>query len=247
MKMKQISDTTLKITMSLEDLMDRGMEIADFLVPQEKTEEFFYAILDELEMPESFLDTGMLSFRVTPKPDKVDVFVTKSKIDQNLDFEDLSDLPDMEELAQMSPDEFIKTLEKSIAEKTKDDIEAIQSLEQVEAMEEEQEQTEQEVESKKEPYIYYILSFAKLADLVAFAKTVTFDMETSELYKMNERYYLTILVDIENHPSPYPAWLLARMREFSLTRVWPSLDESRCSDQSTKDWIIISGKLFLDF
>ncbi|WP_247935629.1 adaptor protein MecA [Streptococcus mitis] len=213
MKMKQISDTTLKITMSLEDLMDRGMEIADFLVPQEKTEEFFYAILDELEMPESFLDTGMLSFRVTPKPDKVDVFVTKSKIDQNLDFEDLSDLPDMEELAQMSPDEFIKTLEKSIADKTKDDIEAIQSLEQVEAKEEEQ--AEQEVESKKEPYIYYILSFAKLADLVAFAKTVTFEMETSELYKMNERYYLTILVDIENHPSPYPAWLLARMREFA--------------------------------
>ncbi|HEU7778705.1 TPA: adaptor protein MecA [Streptococcus pneumoniae] len=210
MKMKQISDTTLKITISLEDLMDRGMEIADFLVPQEKTEEFFYAILDELEMPDSFLDTGMLSFRVTPKPDKVDVFVTKSKIDQNLDFEDLSDLPDMEELAQMSPDEFIKTLEKSIADKTKDDIEAIQSLEQVEAKEE-----EQEAESKKEPYIYYILSFAKLADLVAFAKTVTFEMETSELYKMNERYYLTILVDIENHPSPYPAWLLARMREFA--------------------------------
>ena len=215
MKMKQISDTTLKITMSLEDLMDRGMEIADFLVPQEKTEEFFYAILDELEMPESFLDTGMLSFRVTPKPDKVDVFVTKSKIDQNLDFEDLSDLPDMEELAQMSPDEFIKTLEKSIADKTKDDIEAIQSLEQVEAKEEEQEQAEQEAESKKEPYIYYILSFAKLADLVAFAQTVTFEMETSELYKMNERYYLTILVDIENHPSPYLAWLLARMREFA--------------------------------
>ena len=205
MKIKQISDTTLKITMSLEDLMDRGMEIADFLVPQEKTEEFFYAILDELEMPESFLDTGMLSFRVTPKPDKVDVFVTKSKIDQNLDFEDLSDLPDMEELAQMSPDEFIKTLEKSIADKTKDDIEAIQSLEQV----------EKEVENKKEPYIYYILSFEKLADLVAFAQTVTFEMETSELYKMNGRYYLTILVDIENHPSPYPAWLLARMREFA--------------------------------
>lgn len=215
MKMKQISDTTLKITMSLEDLMDRGMEIADFLVPQEKTEEFFYAILDELEMPDSFLDTGMLSFRVTPKPDKVDVFVTKSKIDQNLDFEDLSDLPDMEELAQMSPDEFIKTLEKSIADKTKDDIEAIQSLEQVEAKEEEQEQAEQEAESKKEPYIYYILSFSKLADLVAFSKTVTFEMETSELYKMNERYYLTILVDIENHPSPYLAWLLARMREFA--------------------------------
>ena len=216
MKMKQISDTTLKITMSLEDLMDRGMEIADFLVPQEKTEEFFYAILDELEMPDSFLDTGMLSFRVTPKPDKVDVFVTKSKIDQNLDFEDLADLPDMDELAKMSPDEFLKTLEKTMAEKTKEDIEAIQSLEQVEK---EEEATIDEIaevdEGKREPYIYYILRFDDLTSLVSFAKTVDYQMETSELYKMNDQYYLTVLVDVEDHPSLYPAWLLARMREFA--------------------------------
>ena len=51
MKMKQISDSTIKITIQLEDLEERGMEMADFLVPQEKTEEFFYTILDELEMP----------------------------------------------------------------------------------------------------------------------------------------------------------------------------------------------------
>ena len=44
----------------------------------------------------------------------------------------------------MSPDEFLKTLEKSIADKTKDDIEAIQSLEQVEAKEEEKEQADKE-------------------------------------------------------------------------------------------------------
>jgi len=216
MKMKQISDTTLKITMSLEDLMDRGMEIADFLVPQEKTEEFFYAILDELEMPDSFLDTGMLSFRVTPKPDKVDVFVTKSKIDQNLDFEDLADLPDMDELAKMSPDEFLKTLEKTMAEKTKEDIEAIQSLEQVEKEEEAAIDEIAEVEEgKREPYIYYILRFDDLTSLVSFAKTVDYQMETSELYKMNDKYYLTVLVDVEDRPNLYPAWLLARMREFA--------------------------------
>lgn len=215
MKMKQISDTTLKITMSLEDLMDRGMEIADFIVPQEKTEEFFYAILDELEMPDSFLDTGMLSFRVTPKPDKVDVFVTKSKIDQNLDFEDLADLPDMDELAKMSPDEFLKTLEKTMAEKTKEDIEAIQSLEQVEKEEEAALDEALEEEGKREPYIYYILRFDNLTSLVSFAKTVTYQMETSELYKMNDQYYLTVLVDVEDRLNLYPAWLLARMREFA--------------------------------
>ena len=68
----------------------------------------------------------------------------------------------MEELAQMSPDEFLKTLKKAYADKTKDDIEAIQSLEQVEAKEEEQEQADKETENKKEPYIYYILSLQAL-------------------------------------------------------------------------------------
>ena len=45
----------LKSTIKLEDLEERGMEAGDFLVPQEKNRGiFFYAILDELEMPESF-------------------------------------------------------------------------------------------------------------------------------------------------------------------------------------------------
>ena len=149
MEMKQISDSTIKITIQLEDLEERGMEMADFLVPQEKTEEFFYTILDELEMPDNFLDSGMLSFRVTPKPDKVDVFVTKSKLDKNLSFEDLADLPDMDELSHMSPDEFLKTLEKSIFEKSKEDIEAVQSLETAEAEEREQLSQERPMSSQQ--------------------------------------------------------------------------------------------------
>ena len=172
MKMKQISDSTIKITIQLEDLEERGMEIADFLVPQEKTEEFFYAILDELEMPESFLDSGMLSFRVTPKPDKLDVFVTKSKIDQQLDFDDLSELPDMEELSHMTPDEFIKTLEKTISDKTKGDAEAIHHLEQEELRD--NQETKEVSELPASQYIYFILHFSTLQQVVDFAKTVTY-------------------------------------------------------------------------
>ena len=216
MEMKQISDTTIKITIKLEDLEERGMEMADFLVPQEKTEEFFYAILDELEMPESFLDSGMLSFRVTPKPDRLDVFVTKSKIDKNLNFDDLADLPDVEELSQMSPDEFLKTLEKNIFEKSKDDMEAVRSLETAEADDNtstsdmESEENSDELTQK---YIYYILKFSSLKEAIVFSKTVDYTVNTSELYKMDDHYYLTILVDIEGRPKRYPAWLLALMRE----------------------------------
>ena len=213
MIMKQISDSTIKITIQLEDLEERGMEIADFLVPQEKTEEFFYAILDELEMPESFLDSGMLSFRVTPKPDKLDVFVTKSKIDQQLDFDDLSELPDMEELSHMTPDEFIKTLEKTISDKTKGDAEAIHHLEQEELRD--NQETKEVSELPASQYIYFILHFSTLQQVVDFAKTVTYSVDTSELYKMESDYYLTVLVDTEHQPSQYPTWLLAIIREYA--------------------------------
>lgn len=213
MKMKQISDSTIKITIQLKDLEERGMEIADFLVPQEKTEEFFYAILDELEMPESFLDSGMLSFRVTPKPDKLDVFVTKSKIDQQLDFDDLSELPDMEELSHMTPDEFIKTLEKTISDKTKGDAEAIHHLEQEELRDNQENKEVSELPASQ--YIYFILHFSTLQQVVDFAKTVTYSVDTSELYKMESDYYLTVLVDTEHQPSQYPTWLLAIIREYA--------------------------------
>lgn len=218
MEMKQISDSTIKITIQLEDLEERGMEMADFLVPQEKTEEFFYTILDELEMPDNFLDSGMLSFRVTPKPDKVDVFVTKSKLDKNLSFEDLADLPDMDELSHMSPDEFLKTLEKSIFEKSKEDIEAVQSLETAEAEEGEQhsqEAADEQSTENAERYIYYILRFGDIKAAAAFAQTVDYKIDLSELYKYDSAYYLTILVDVEGFPERYPAWLLAKMREFA--------------------------------
>ena len=218
MEMKQISDSTIKITIQLEDLEERGMEMADFLVPQEKTEEFFYTILDELEMPDNFLDSGMLSFRVTPKPDKVDVFVTKSKLDKNLSFEDLADLPGMDELSHMSPDEFLKTLEKSIFEKSKEDIEAVQSLETAEAEEGaqfSQQAADEQLTENAERYIYYILRFEDIKAAAAFAQTVDYKIDLSELYKHDSAYYLTILVDVEGFPERYPAWLLAKMREFA--------------------------------
>ncbi|HFH9838117.1 TPA: adaptor protein MecA [Streptococcus suis] len=206
MKMKQISDSTLKITIKIEDLEERGMEIADFLIPQEKTEEFFYTVLDELDLPHHFRESGMLSFRVTPKPDKIDIFVTKSDIDKNIDFNDFADFADLEELSQMTPDEFLKTLEQSVREKSVGDEKAVQHLEKAEALEKEEE---------SHPYIYYILVFKRLEEIVEFVQTLNFSIEESELYKMEGQYYLTVLINVENQSNRYPDYVLARMLEYT--------------------------------
>ncbi len=216
MEMKQISETTLKITISMEDLEEHGMELKDFLIPQEKTEEFFYNVMDELDLPDNFKNSGMLSFRVTPRKDRIDVFVTKSEINKDLNFEDLADLGDV---SNMSPEDFFKTLEQSM--RSKGDTDAHEKLEKIEEMMEAvadeamNEQAVEESEEAVEPadYVHYVLDFASLEDAVLFSKTVDFPVEASELYKQSDAYHMTVLLNLVNKPSYFANVMYARMLE----------------------------------
>ena len=205
MEMKQISETTLKITISMEDLEERGMELKDFLIPQEKTEEFFYSVMDELDLPDNFKDSGMLSFRVTPRKDRIDVFVTKSEINKDINFEDLAAFDDV---SNMSPEEFFKTLEQTML--SKGDTEAHEKLGKIEEM------MEGAVEDvNPSDYVHYVLDFPSLEATVAFAKAIDFPVEASELYKMDGAYYMTVLIDLQNHPSYYANLMYARTLEYA--------------------------------
>lgn len=205
MEMKQISETTLKITISMEDLEEHGMELKDFLIPQEKTEEFFYSVMDELDLPDNFKDSGMLSFRVTPRKDRIDVFVTKSEINKDINFEDLAAFDDV---SNMSPEEFFKTLEQTML--SKGDTEAHEKLGKIEEM------MEGAVEDvNPSDYVHYVLDFPSLEATVAFAKAIDFPVEASELYKIDGAYYMTVLIDLQNHPSYYANLMYARMLEYA--------------------------------
>lgn len=211
MEVKQISESTLKITIKLDDLEERGMELADFLMPQEKTEEFFYSILDELDMPDHFKQSGMLSFRVTPKPDKLDIFVTKSDIDQELDFQDLADMANVEDISHLSPDEFFKTLEKTLKSKSSADSKAVAALELLENQMDNGENESSEVSR----YIYFTLKFADLAEAVVFSQGVDYPVDTSELYKYKGSYYMTLLLDLLDEEPSYAGFVHARILEYA--------------------------------
>lgn len=217
MEMKQISETTLKITISMDDLEERGMELKDFLIPQEKTEEFFYSVMDELELPDNFKDSGMLSFRVTPRKDRLDVFVTKSDLNKELNLEDLSDLGD---LSEMTPEDFFKTIEETM--KSKGDIKAHEELAALEnslnagldKSEENEESLEQENEVEESlDYIHYVFHFETLEQAVIFSQAIDFPVEASELYKESGTYHMTVLLDIKDKPKNYTNLMYAKMLE----------------------------------
>ena len=208
MEMKQISETTLKITISMEDLEERGMELKDFLIPQEKTEEFFYTVMDELDLPENFKDSGMLSFRVTPRNDRIDVFVTKSEINKNLNLEDLSDFDDF---SKMSSEDFFNTLEETMREKG--DAAALDKLAEIEKREEEKTQQEKGETKEKRDYVHFVLDFPNIQQVISFAKTVDYDVEASELFKESDAYHMTVLLNLEDKPDYYADLMFARMLE----------------------------------
>lgn len=160
-----------------------------------------------MDLPVTFKESGMLSFRVTPKPDRIDIFVTKSDLDQSLDFDDLADMANLDEISQMTPDEFLKTLEKTVRDKSMGagDGGAVRHLEEVEHQE--------EATGDDHPYVYYILHFSDLGQAVRFAHTIDFEVDTSELYRMDDTYYMTVLIHVANRSQDYPTHLLARMLE----------------------------------
>ncbi|EFQ57075.1 adaptor protein MecA [Streptococcus downei] len=233
MEMKQINELTLKISVSLEDLDSYGMELKDFLMPQEKTEEFFYTILDELDIPDSFKSTGMLSFRVTPRKDRVDVFVTKSELGDNLDFEQLAQ--DMGDLSEMNPEDFFKNLEKNMM--AHGDTEAHEKLKNLEAMlddaisefapndqpdtvSSEDDTDSQPFKFKEEDlipvtsYTHYVADFPDLRSAIVAAKALAVPTEASELFKSEEGYHMAVLFNIEDEDKLRAKQLQAHLLEY---------------------------------
>ncbi len=120
--------------------------------------------------------------------------MTKSKIGQNLDF----GIDGSTWHGRIGPNVarwILKTLEKSIAEENQGRYWR-PSISRAGWNKERRARAGRQGDGEwKEPYIYYI-TLCKPYRLSCFAKTVNYQMETSELYKMNG-HYLTILVDVE--------------------------------------------------
>lgn len=203
MKMKQISDSTLKITISLNDLEERGMELADFLMPQEKTEDFFHSVLEELDLPDHFRMSGMLSFRVTPKQDRVDIFVTKSEMATDVNMTDMFDLDDMR---QLSPEELMEHMNRMFEEKG--DKPALKRLEEAELADEDEVEEDEPME-----FIHYVLTFNQLEDVLTYARVITYEVTASELYKYDGVYHLTVLIHVGDRGKDYLNQIYARILE----------------------------------
>ena len=221
MKLTQVNDTTIRITITLDDLADHGMEMMDFVTPQEKTEDFFYTILQELDLPEGFGESGMMSFRVTPKPDRVEVYVTQTDIEGAMDdMEGFADLTKaLTDPDHVTPDEALTMLEEMLKNSgaSDDDMADLKHLRQEVADHQKEVAQDSPEETDQLPeFVHYVLGFDSIEAVVTFAKQINLPIEGSELYKLDKHhYYLTVLLNTINQPREYANQAHALLLEYA--------------------------------
>lgn len=82
MEMEQINDNTIRVLIDNDDLEERGITVLDLLGSQNQIEAFFYSILEEVDIDDSFKKNDMITFQVVPNKAGLELYISK---DNNID------------------------------------------------------------------------------------------------------------------------------------------------------------------
>lgn len=83
MRMEKINDSTIKVTITKDELDERGVNLLSLLGDEDKIESFLYSILDEIDVDDDFKSTGTVTFQVVPSTNGLDMYI-KNKINPKM-------------------------------------------------------------------------------------------------------------------------------------------------------------------
>lgn len=81
MEMEQINDNLIKVVIEMEDLEERGIDFFDLMRDQSEVEHFFYSILEEVEIDQSFLESDAITFQVMPSKSGLELYISRSDLE----------------------------------------------------------------------------------------------------------------------------------------------------------------------
>lgn len=186
MEMEHINDNTIRVLIKSEDLAARGITFLDLLGNHNEIENFFYSILEEVDIDEEFKGSEAVTFQVLPKGDGLELFISKSLPQDGVEvFDEFSDNP-TEDISEM--------LKRHVASQLQD---------------QDSNQTSYETSAS---YIFELTDFEQMVQL-AFA--VRLESAVTNLYQLNDSYYLDIQFMDEQMPEVTLENALAYIMEFA--------------------------------
>ncbi len=186
MEMEHINENTIRVLIGHEDLEERGVSFLDLLGNHKEIENFFYSILEEVDIEEEFRGSEAVTFQVLPKGDGLELFISKNLPDEEIsqsedstvDSEDVSDFL-RQQIIGSDPEEELAG--SALEEQERQATCAIEDFEQV----------------------------------IQLATDVELESAWTDLYLFEERYYLVVHFWMENLNQADVENQIARILEFA--------------------------------
>jgi adapter protein MecA 1/2 len=81
MEMERINDDTMRVTISSDDLNERGVTFLDLLDNHKEIESFFYSVLEEVDTDHQFANNEAVTFQVLPNRNGLELYISKNPAD----------------------------------------------------------------------------------------------------------------------------------------------------------------------
>ncbi|SFH70926.1 adaptor protein MecA [Pisciglobus halotolerans] len=167
MEMERINEDTIRVVIDNEDLEERGITFLDLLGNRNQIENFFYSILEEVDVDDNFHESDAITFQVLPKGNGLELFISKDgPLNEQLDFSSTSEDFDSEHLSQY--------IRKQLTENQDDEIDSYLN------------DPQKEVKEK-------VYELAQFEDMIGLSKRLHLENAISNLYYYRDHYYIQLV------------------------------------------------------
>lgn len=166
--MEHINENTIRVLIESADLEERGVTFLDLLGNHKQIENFFYSILEEVDVDEQFHESDAITFQVLPNGSGLELFISKGgPLNDQAEFSSASENLNSDEFSQYIKKQMVQNLNKT---ENENDIEHLEN------------------ETKE-----VVLKFNQFEDMIELSKMMHLDKALSSLFLYKERYYLSLV------------------------------------------------------
>ncbi len=192
MEMEKINDNTIRVLLETDDLTERGITVLDLLGNHKEIENFFYSILEEVDVDHEFRENDAVTFQLLPNRNGLELFISKvnpkdaGKKDSK---EGNGDTPNDLDFSLLGADEdvseYIKHELTTNPDKKKgaivDDGDGVSGY----------------LNDKSTERRHYVIEFKDFEDFVQASKVLRSEDVASSLFFFKDKYYLDLVFFVE--------------------------------------------------
>lgn len=173
MEMEHINENTIRVLIESTDLEERGITFLDLLGNHKQIEDFFYSILEEVDVDEKFHESDAITFQVLPSGNGLELFISKGgPLSEDIDFSSAS--------GNFEANEFSKLIKNQLLDDHQED-----------------DAGEEYLNDPSRPTQEVVLRFNEFEDMISLSKQLYLENTTSKLYWYKNSYFLLLIFSTE--------------------------------------------------